>query len=246
MVGWHIEEKNILMIVIPLCLTCVDSFSQSQTFLLLVPAATISLFPLFPGLLETVIKITMTYIHNILIILVLHDETRKRMHSRRIAFSGFSSSVSSTHWYLEKMLTWSILFSIFSPLFLPSYEYLPQMVISVVVAFRNCFGWVRCWFDHMTIVKHAILQTHRKTISKHKKHLLFHVLLRHVPKQPFPQSDSESKQSNLVPPQQSNVSDLNQSSDGDSSSSSSSSIKDEAIFLDVPYQPILRFFGINF
>jgi len=167
MFGWHVHEKAILIALIPLSLTCFDSYSQSMTFLIAGPTASVSIFPLLPGGLEVIIKLSFSYIHNLMLLLFLHDETRARMHSRNIAFHGFAKGMPWKYWFLSRAVSSAALLSIILPFLFPKYEFLPQMLISVTCAVANIFVCRSLWNDLLIVVQRSLVRKYKPYALQH-------------------------------------------------------------------------------
>lgn len=57
MLGWHVHEKAVLLTLLPVSLTCLDSYLHAKLYLFFSPIAHFSLFPLLHQSTETPVKV---------------------------------------------------------------------------------------------------------------------------------------------------------------------------------------------
>ncbi|XP_046665129.1 probable dolichyl pyrophosphate Glc1Man9GlcNAc2 alpha-1,3-glucosyltransferase [Homalodisca vitripennis] len=150
MFGWHVHEKAILIVIIPLTLLAVVWRREAQTYLLLCTVGHFSLFPLLFTPMENCIKVCLFLLHCIYAfqkLSSLFDITDSR-HSLPLlslpeSLYVFSLSVLSLFEY--------VVFPLSS--LSKSYPFLPLMLISVHCAVGVLYCWLQYYWHFVTMDK---------------------------------------------------------------------------------------------
>ena len=149
MLGWHVHEKAVLMVLLPLALLACDRVTDSSLFLLLATAGHYSLFPLlFPPSL-TPLKLVLTLLYTALAYTVLYEYHYEQQHKRRIRFQGFFSRAEAA--YLLGFLPLAVVSGCVVPWIGGGrYAFLPLLLTSVYCSCGMMYGWWLCWLanDH--------------------------------------------------------------------------------------------------
>lgn len=139
------HEKAILIPLIPLSLTALDSTTQTKIFLLLSPFATSSFIPLIPDTdidPTQPILLLLIFSHVLLTMLLLHDETRYTSTARRIKYTGLVDLFSM----YENIHLWGLallrVITRLLPLLLPHLPFLPLMIISTYLSTGYVVAWI--------------------------------------------------------------------------------------------------------
>lgn len=142
MLGWHVHEKAVLLVIIPLALSSIDSTWQTKTFLISSVFASFSLVPLLPAW-ETIsfIGLLLCDIHARLTVLLLHDETRLTSNARRIRYTDMRELLTRFELFLLFGVAFEALGYYGVRIFLPNMEFLPLMIVSVYSA----IGLIHVW-----------------------------------------------------------------------------------------------------
>jgi len=119
--GWHVHEKAILQVTIPMAVLSVVSPYESSHFLVTSAVGNFSLFPLLFEERETVIKFLLTILHFIITIWVA-NQRRKNKHQRPL------TTVQKIYLFLHLPI---FMISIIIPLIYPAMEFLPLLIFSV-------------------------------------------------------------------------------------------------------------------
>ena len=144
MMGYHVHEKAILMVTIPLCLISLDSTTHAKIAFRFNMVANCSLLPLLPNMQETPIKLVLLLIHSIVLYVVLHTELKIYQDANNFVQSGLG--ISRMQWlYLSGFAFIQMVYSVIQPMFLPKYEFLPLMMFSVYSAFGFLYCWWKCY-----------------------------------------------------------------------------------------------------
>jgi alpha-1,3-glucosyltransferase len=142
MLGWHVHEKAVLMILIPFSLTAVDSRLKLQAFSFLNANACLSLFPLLFRPQEFLLKCFLWLSYQ----LALHSIVKEYIDSR---LSRIGPSQAFLYWLQKRfvflMIPLIICTEILMPVFLPQLEFLPLLCISCYCAIGNLISWRQSW-----------------------------------------------------------------------------------------------------
>ncbi|KAF9226448.1 glycosyltransferase family 57 protein [Gyrodon lividus] len=74
MFGWHVHEKAVLLVVVPLSLLAADNYAYFKTYMIASIAGIFSLFPLLFTPAETLLKIVYSLIWGVLVLRPLHKQ----------------------------------------------------------------------------------------------------------------------------------------------------------------------------
>ena len=143
MLGWHVHEKAILMVTLPLSMLCLDGLSASRLSFFLTAAGTFTLLPLLHQPNETPIKLLLLTTHTLLSWVLLSGEWRGRQKARRIRFDallGFGPLC-----FLALAAPVQLLVSVVQPLLLTKWAFLPLMAVSLYGAVANIYAWALCF-----------------------------------------------------------------------------------------------------
>jgi len=157
MCGYHVHEKAILMVSIPLCLVSLDSTAHAHLSLFLNLTANASLLPLLPNMQETPIKLALLCMHCILLYVVLNTELKvyQSLHHFKQSGLNLNLSLNPTSLYLFGFVALQLFYSVLQPLLLPRYQFAPLMLFSVYSAAGCLYAWFKCYrlfFETMNIV----------------------------------------------------------------------------------------------
>ena len=144
MFGFHIHEKHILMITIPLSLISLDSSLHAKISFITNIIANFSLLPLLPNLQETPIKFVLFLIHSLMLHLILHSELKYYQKKKRYYPNGLALNVF-VKLYLIGLMFVQLFYGILQPLFFKRYQFLPLMLYSVYSAIGCVYCWYQCW-----------------------------------------------------------------------------------------------------
>ena len=146
--GWHVHEKAILMIIIPLTCYCFDNKYIAQIFYRLVLAGIFSLFPLlYTKPYESLVKVLILIIYLCLIHYLYHLKSYKLNISwyEQLYYYGFIALYISTE---------------FNEYFLPKkMTFLPLLMISIYCAIGVIWSYISLWYEFII---------HYKKINKKK------------------------------------------------------------------------------
>jgi alpha-1,3-glucosyltransferase len=145
MLGWHVHEKAILMVTVPLGLCALDSLHSTRLSVFMTAVSTFSLFPLLHEPTETPVKLLLLLLHSGLSWVLLSSVWRTRQGKRRILFDGLLGTGYLTRGYLGLALPVQIFVSVVQPLFFPRLPFLPLIHMSVYCAVANVAAWCLCY-----------------------------------------------------------------------------------------------------
>lgn len=144
MCGYHVHEKAILMVSIPLCLISLDSTSHATLAFIFNIIANFTLLPLLPEMQETWIKLVLYVIYHLLLYIMFDVELRFCQSMNFLSVNGLKLSVM--HWlYICGVICVQIFFSVLQPLFFVKWEFLPLMFYSVYGSIGFIYCWYRCF-----------------------------------------------------------------------------------------------------
>ncbi|KAF9247195.1 glycosyltransferase family 57 protein [Melanogaster broomeanus] len=140
MFGWHVHEKAVLLILVPLSLLAADNYAYFKTYMIASIAGIFSLFPLLFTPAETLLKIVYSLIWGVMVLRPLHKQVYQ-----------FPSSLP---WVLLEQLENAYLvgFAVLQTFVLvfpmlssgnPEVEFLPLMTTSVYCAAGLVWAFIR-------------------------------------------------------------------------------------------------------
>ncbi|KIJ70201.1 glycosyltransferase family 57 protein [Hydnomerulius pinastri MD-312] len=140
MFGWHVHEKAVLLVLVPLSLLAADNFAYFKTFMIASIAGIFSLFPLLFTPAETLVKVVYSLIWGVMVLRPLHKQVYE-----------FPTSLP---WVLLEQLENAYLggfailqaFVLVFPLLTggnPDIEFLPLMMTSVYCAAGLVWAFIR-------------------------------------------------------------------------------------------------------
>jgi hypothetical protein len=142
MLGWHVHEKAILLSLLPMALACLDSEQQTRTYMLLSPAATLSVLPLVTIHPPTVpAALALIAVFTVLQHTLIDQEGMQIAGARRFRYRGINHILRrSEQVYLAGLpavfASWYALAAL-----LPALPFLPLMLTSCYCA----VGFVAVW-----------------------------------------------------------------------------------------------------
>jgi alpha-1,3-glucosyltransferase len=144
MLGWHVHEKAILMVTVPLALIALDSVAAARTYFFIATVGHFALFPLLFRPEETPLKAILLCTHSYLAFHLL--SLRSRTHGvrrARIALRTIITSMEET--FLYGLVVVELFVLLWHPFFIaPALPFLPLLVVSVYCAIGMVWGWLRC------------------------------------------------------------------------------------------------------
>eukprot|EP00823_Brevimastigomonas_motovehiculus_P002683 TRINITY_DN1617_c2_g2_i1.p1 TRINITY_DN1617_c2_g2~~TRINITY_DN1617_c2_g2_i1.p1 ORF type:complete len:648 (+),score=96.16 TRINITY_DN1617_c2_g2_i1:25-1968(+) len=154
MLGYHVHEKAILMVTIPLSLCALSSYQASHLFMFMLPVAHYSLFPLLFKPTEIPIKIAITLLHFLIACELINDARLSIQIATRIRRGRIFN------WFLKGYLTMMVVLFIYCqfihPWLLPRLEFLPLLLTSVYCSFGMLYSWFCCY---RLLLREVSLQT---------------------------------------------------------------------------------------
>ncbi|ETO05969.1 putative dolichyl pyrophosphate Glc1Man9GlcNAc2 alpha-1,3-glucosyltransferase [Reticulomyxa filosa] len=170
MCGYHVHEKAVLMITIPLrcfffffcnnrrvitkcdlcwfiaccCVVVCYNSKVALHWTLWIMRNSPFLLPLLPNMQETPIKLLLVLLHGVLMYVLLDNEIRYYQSKHRYAETGLN--LHFFEWlYLFGFAGVQLFYSVIQPLLFPRWEFLPLMFFSVYSAFGCCYAWRKCY-----------------------------------------------------------------------------------------------------
>ena len=164
MLGWHVHEKAILLALLPMTLSCLDSERQTRTYLLAYPAATTSILPLVTIHPPTVpAALALVAVFTVLQHTLIDLEGAEIAGARRFRYRGIGEVMTTA----EKVYLWGIPVAFTSlyvvDLLLPRFEFLPLMIVSCYSA----LGLVAVWAHQLGDLRGLEVLVHSYNDDKH-------------------------------------------------------------------------------
>lgn len=156
MLGWHVHEKAILLVTLPLSLLACDRVSDTSLFIQLSTIANYSLFPLLYQSAETPIKVVLFSVYTVIAVVILHDYHCQQQRKRRIAFHGLLSL--GQRLYLTGIGPLFFFTDFVCPVMFPRYEFAPLMLTSVYCAAGMMHSWSKCY--QAVKIRQSLLDTY--------------------------------------------------------------------------------------
>jgi alpha-1,3-glucosyltransferase len=142
--GWHVHEKAVMMITLPMCLLALGDKKFMRIYLLLSFAGHISLFPLLYTSAETLIKITIFIIYSTssLLLLPLSFKGARRSSSSILSVTGLTSIdiLMIIMFLIVPQIYCTALHGLFG--FMLSYPFIPLLITSVSCAIVVLWTWI--------------------------------------------------------------------------------------------------------
>eukprot|EP00742_Colponemidia_sp_Colp-10_P008054 GILJ01008689.1.p1 GENE.GILJ01008689.1~~GILJ01008689.1.p1 ORF type:complete len:542 (-),score=48.76 GILJ01008689.1:56-1639(-) len=147
MLGWHVHEKAILMVSIPLSLLCMDGLLEARLSFLLNTIGSFSLFPLLFRPAETSLKILLLLLHTSLTLVCLGQHLNSSSTDSKL---DTSSGRFSLQWWHKCYLWGTVFVQLYysighSLLFGGRLPFLPLMIFSVYCSLGMHYIWFLCW-----------------------------------------------------------------------------------------------------
>ncbi|SPQ95507.1 Alpha-1,3-glucosyltransferase [Plasmodiophora brassicae] len=151
--GWHVHEKAVLMVTIPLGLIATNSVDHARTYTFLNLVGNVSLVPLLHEPLEAVVRVCLVFAHSALAYQLLVANVAHRA-------ARFRIDVSLTEWTLPYAVYVAGLLAVLvvtyvQPLVLPAMQFLPLMLISVYCGIGVCFSLLQLFRLHLFDVRRS-------------------------------------------------------------------------------------------
>lgn len=140
--GWHVHEKAIMMVTLPMCLLVVKDHHYFDTFLLIATTGHISLFPLLFQPAETLIKVSLFVVYSVLTFALIQLRSQK---------AGWILSPLQSA-YITVILLIQVYCTFVHGVngFLARYEFLPLLLTSVSCSMGVLWSWLSCYRDFLT------------------------------------------------------------------------------------------------
>lgn len=142
LLGYHVHEKAILQVTLPLALMAADSVASMRLYRFASGVATISLFPLLFTPAEQGTKVLLGACHALLAEVVLVPLLKHSLKERHIKITAVRMSLFE-RLFLMGLAALAFLAAVFPyiPRFGARYPFLPLMLISVGCAVGNLYVW---------------------------------------------------------------------------------------------------------
>ncbi|KAI9466819.1 glycosyltransferase family 57 protein [Lactarius psammicola] len=151
MFGWHVHEKAVLLVLVPLSLLAAENYAYFRTFVLASTAGVASLFPLLFTPAEQVIQVT----YSLLWVIVVFGPLQQRLYEFPRSLPAVIVGL------LETAYLWGFLFLEIVVTFCPMltkvvtqnperWEFLPLMLISLYCAIGLMWAYARLSFLYIT------------------------------------------------------------------------------------------------
>eukprot|EP01117_Protostelium_nocturnum_P018655 TRINITY_DN7841_c0_g1_i1.p1 TRINITY_DN7841_c0_g1~~TRINITY_DN7841_c0_g1_i1.p1 ORF type:complete len:501 (-),score=146.60 TRINITY_DN7841_c0_g1_i1:197-1699(-) len=139
MFGWHVHEKAILMVILPLTLLAFERESFGRVSFILTLTGHFSLFPLIFTMQETPIKISLFLFHSCISYYFL-AELNPKFHLR------FWESL-----YLIGFIPLQLFYGIFHPIFFNNLPFLSLMLISVYCSIGIIYSNIYLYYEYFKL-----------------------------------------------------------------------------------------------
>lgn len=151
--GWHVHEKAIMMIILPMCFLVVKDHRYFNTFLLISTSGHISLFPLLFQPAETLIKVCLFIAYSMMTFALFKIRSQK---------SGWTYGCTLSPFQLLYIVV-LVLVQVYCTFlhgglgFLKRYEFLPLLMTSVSCAVGVVWSWLLCYHDFLANQKECVV-----------------------------------------------------------------------------------------
>lgn len=143
MCGWHVHEKAILMVTVPMGLMLLHSKTNFNLYAFVSTIGHFSLFPLLHTPQETPIKIVFLLLHFFVLAEVAGPQMIQRLKERRIEYPSFGRS---SLLYLSGLVLVQLFSSVIQPLYFAEWEFLPLMLVSCYCSVGMIWSWRFVWY----------------------------------------------------------------------------------------------------
>lgn len=155
MLGYHVHEKAILQVVLPMSVMSMESLFDARLYCMLAFTAHVSLLPLLFTTQEIVTRLLLVSTHSILVVCVLHIYLRTSLQKRRIRGDGLRFTRFQKLYFVGlgilAVAISTVHFSI--PALVARFPFLPQMMTSVYCAGGMIYCWVTAYSQHKRKLK---------------------------------------------------------------------------------------------
>jgi len=160
MLGWHVHEKAILLVLVPVALNALESRAESSLFIQLSSLSAVTVAPLLPKFVDFTVSFPLAFVYSIATLGMLYDETRKASDVQRIRFTGLGMVLTYHQRLLMNGMVIVRLLYFIIPWVLPKYEFLPYMLISVYTGVCLLYIWSLC-FSTLTLIVRLVWSYHQ-------------------------------------------------------------------------------------
>lgn len=150
--GWHVHEKAVLLVLVPLSLVGAQSYAMLRTLLLLSATGIVSLVPLLIQPLEVPIALLYAAVWFTVVRQALVRRVTRPMPSNAGAIMHWLESVYMAGLVvvvLGTQIVWPLLLSAFPHLNVPQLEFAPLMATSLYCALGTVWGWMRLSYIYL-------------------------------------------------------------------------------------------------
>lgn len=162
--GYHVHEKAILQVVLPLGLMAAESVNDMRLYRFASIVSTVSLFPLLFTPAEQGTKVLLAATHALLAYVALDPFIKHSLKARHIKASAVSMSGVEKAYLLALVATVALATAFpYLPRVGAKYPFVPLLLFSVSCAVGNLYVWALALYQHyrkLAAVK-SYLQTHR-------------------------------------------------------------------------------------
>lgn len=141
MLGWHVHEKAILMVILPLGMEALKSKFYFDFFTFFTTLSSFSLFPLLHEPQELPVKILILVLYHILVLSIARHRVMAKLKTRRTQTPPFGFLRMA---YLCGFVPIQ-LFTLIQPWIFKTWEFLPLLVTSVYCSFGMLYAWKKTW-----------------------------------------------------------------------------------------------------
>ncbi|OQS03246.1 dolichyl pyrophosphate Glc1Man9GlcNAc2 alpha-1,3-glucosyltransferase-like [Thraustotheca clavata] len=144
--GYHVHEKAILQVTLPLGLVAAESTRDAKLYRIATIVGNISLFPLLFTTAEVGTRTLLTICHALLANVCLDPFHASSLKTRRIKYTGIGLT------FLQQLyiggLSMVAIVAMLLPFFLPRYPFLPLLMTSVSCAVGVIYVWIFALCQH--------------------------------------------------------------------------------------------------
>ena len=144
MLGYHVHEKAILQITIPLTMLSLDSWQNGKLCFIFNFISNFSLLPLIPTLNETPIKLVLLLLNIIIFYTLVTKELKFAQKQNYYNKTGLTFDLFQKI-YLFMSIFIQLFYSIIQPILFKKYSFLPLMLFSVYSGIGNIYCWYKLY-----------------------------------------------------------------------------------------------------